>query len=29
MGFMENLELDNLIDGLTNLSTSEESSKKK
>ena len=28
MGFMENLELDNLIDGLTNLSTSEESSKK-
>ena len=28
MGFMENLKLDNLIDGLTNLSTSEESSKK-
>ena len=28
MEFMENLEFDNLIDGLTNLSTSEESSKK-
>ena len=29
MGFMENLELDNLIDGLTSLSTPEESAKKK